>query len=114
MPRERVWDEEETIILVYEYFNTKGQPLHLIKNKCHEISSFLRKREEFLTGKSVSEIFRNDAGIYMHWCRIRCVDPDTKYNGMKGSDMQIKVFDNFIKDFPGMKAKAEKIYNKYR
>lgn len=43
------------------------------------VSSFLRKRQEMLTGEEVDDAFRNLAGIYMQSNRIRCLDPETKY-----------------------------------
>lgn len=113
MARERGWDEEETIILVYEYFKNIGETHSNIKGMCHNISVFLRNREEYLTGKPVSEIFRNDAGIYMQWQRIRCLDPSTDYTGMKGTELQIKIFDEFKKDPRRMEERANNIYKKY-
>ena len=92
---------------------SQGKPLSQIREMCHEVSVFLGNREEYLTVRSVSDIFRNDAGIYMHWGRIRCIDPETKFNGMKETELQLKVFEEFVKDLARMKSRAECIYKKY-
>lgn len=59
---ERKWDREEVVILVVEYFRTKNLSSDEISKIHQEISDFLRRREEILTGVPVSDIFRNYAG----------------------------------------------------
>ena len=50
---ERKWDREEVVILVVEYFRTKNLSSDEINKTHQEISDFLRRREEVLTGVSV-------------------------------------------------------------
>ena len=82
---QRKWVREEVIILVTEYFRTKNFSKKEIEENYLRISDFLRKREMLITGQSVSEVFRNYAGIQMQTGRIRCLDPETTYSGMQGT-----------------------------
>ena len=77
------------------------------------ISDFLRKREEILTGEPVSEIFRDYAGIRMQFGRMRYLDPDTHYFGMKGTKIQKKIVQEYLVNPQKLIAEAEQIYAKY-
>ena len=68
---QRKWDREEVIILVTEYYKNRNLPAEKIDESYHRISKFLRQREELCTGKSVSDMFRNYAGLRMQSARIR-------------------------------------------
>jgi len=110
---ERKWDREEVVILVVEYFRTKNLSADEI-NKTHQnISDFLRRREEILTGVPVSEIFRNYAGIHMQSGRIRCLDPETHYLGMQGTKLQKEIVQEYLKDPKAIIDEAGRIYEKY-
>lgn len=109
----RKWDREEVVILVAEYFRTKHLSSDEIADTHQMISDFLRKREEIITGASVSDIFRNYAGIHMQSGRIQCLDPDTKYSGMQGTKLQKEVVQEYLRDPKKILEEAEQIYNKY-
>ena len=110
---ERKWDREEVVILVVEYFRTKNLSSDEISKTHQEISDFLRRREEILTGASVSDIFRNFAGIHMQSGRIRCLDPETHYSGMQGTKLQKEIVQEYLTDPAALIAEADRIYDKY-
>ena len=110
---ERKWVREEVVILVVEYFRTKNLSSDEISQKHQEISDFLRKREEILTGVPVSDIFRNYAGIHMQSGRIRCLDPETHYSGMQGTKLQKEIVQEYLTDPAALIAEADRIYDKY-
>lgn len=110
---ERKWDREEVVILVVEYFRTKNLSTDEINQTHQEISDFLRQREEILTGVPVSDIFRNYAGIHMQSGRIRCLDPETHYSGMRGTKLQKEIVQEYLKDPAALITEADRIYDKY-
>ena len=110
---ERKWDREEVVILVVEYFRTKNLSSDEINKTHQEISDFLRRREEVLTGVPVSDIFRNYAGIHMQSGRIRCLDPKTHYSGMQGTKLQKEIVQEYLTDPTALIAEADRIYDKY-
>ena len=101
---QRKWDREEVIILVTEYYKNRNLSAEKIDESYHRISKFLRQREELCTGKSVSDMFRNYAGIRMQSARIRC---------MQGTRLQKEIVKEFLQDPVLMYAEAETIYEKY-
>ena len=109
----RKWDREEVVILVAEYFRTKHLSSDEISDTHQMISDFLRKREEIITGVSVSDIFRNYAGIRMQSGRIQCLDPDTKYSGMQGTKLQKEIVQEYLHNPKKILDEAKQIYNKY-
>ena len=111
--KQRKWDKEEVVILVDEYFRTKDFSNEEIEKTHQRISDFLRIREEMLTGVSVSDIFRNYAGIHMQSNRIRCLDPETQYSGMQGTKLQKEIVQEYLKDSNKITAEAEQIYEEY-
>ena len=111
--QQRKWVREEVVILVTEYFRTKNWSAEEISEMHQTISSFLRKREEILTGAPVSEIFRDYAGIRMQSGRIRCLDPETQYSGMQGTKLQKQVVQEYLTNSQKLIAEAEQIYAKY-
>lgn len=110
---QREWEREEVVILVVEYFRTKGFPSQERTSVYQEISDFLRHREEISTGAPVSDTFRNYAGIYMQSGRIRCLDPDTAYCGMQGTKLQKEIVQEYLLDPQKLIAEAAGIYQKY-
>lgn len=110
---ERKWVREEVVILVVEYFRTKNLSSDEISQTHQEISDFLRKREEILTGVPVSDIFRNYAGIHMQSGRIRCLDPETHYSGMQGTNLQKEIVQEYLTNPAALIAEADRIYDKY-
>lgn len=109
----RKWDREEVVILVAEYFRTKHLSSDEIAETHQMISDFLRKREAIITGVSVSDIFRNYAGIHMQSGRIQCLDPDTKYFGMQGTKLQKEIVQEYLQNPQKILDEAEQVYNKY-
>ena len=110
---QRKWDREEVVILVSEYFRTKTLSKDEIENSYIRISKTLKKREEEITGRPVSEIFRNYAGIKMQSGRIRCLDPDTEYYGMKGTRLQSQIVQEYLDNPERIKSEAEDIFKRY-
>lgn len=111
--QQRKWTREEIVILVTEYFRTKNMLSSEIEESYHRISDFLRKKEQIDTGKPVSNMFRNYAGIRMQTARIKCIDPDTNLSGMKGTKLQKQIVNEFLQDPKLMYSEAEAIYKKY-
>lgn len=109
----RKWVREEVVILVVEYFRTKKLSSDEINKMHQQISNFLRRREEILTGTPVSDIFRNYAGIHMQSGRIRCLDPETDYSGMQGTKLQKEVIKEYLDNPNTIIAEADKIYERY-
>lgn len=112
--REREWDREEVVILVTEYFRTKNLPKEAIEENHQMLSVFLRSKELQLTKMPISEVFRNYAGIRMQSSRIRCLDPDTKYCGMKGTKMQKQVVTEYLENPGAIVNEAKMIWNEYK
>ena len=110
---QRKWVREEVVILVVEYFRTKNLSNEEIEATHQRISDFLRRREEIITGNSVSDIFRNYAGIHMQSGRIQCLDPETCYSGMQGTKLQKEVVQEYLLNPKKLEAEAEQIYEKY-
>ena len=111
---QRKWVREEVIILVTEYFRTKDLSTESIDESYYQISRFLRRREEILTGKTVSDVFRDYAGIRMQSGRIKCLDPETKYSGMKGTKLQEEIVREYLANPQALISEAEQIYKKYK
>lgn len=111
--QQRKWVREEVVILVTEYFRTKNLSSEEISKTHQMISDFLRKREEILTGGEVPEIFRDYAGIRMQSGRIRCLDPETHYSGMRGTKLQKQIVQEYLADPQKIIAEAEQIYATY-
>ena len=107
---QRKWDREEVIILVTEYYKNRNLSAAKIDESYHRISKFLRQREELCTGKSVSDMFRNYAGIRMQSARIRCLDSESNLHGMQGTRLQKEIVKEFLQDPALMYAEAETIY----
>ena len=111
--KQRKWQREEVVILVTEYFRTKNLSPEEIADSQKKISSFLRHREEIITGMPVSEVFRDYAGIHMQSGRIRCLDPETKYCGMQGTKLQVKIVQEYLADPEKLISEAEVIFKRY-
>ena len=111
---QRKWVREEVVILVTEYFRTKNLSKEEIDKSYYQISEFLRRREEILTGTVVSDVFRDYAGIRMQSGRIRCLDPETKYYGMQGTKLQKSIVQEYLIAPQKILAESEQIYEKYR
>ena len=111
---QKKWDREEVVILVTEYFRIKSMSVGKIKEVQQEISVFLRKREEQLSGAPVDDTFRNFAGIRMQMGRVRCLDPGTRYSGMQGTQLQKQVVMEYLSNPQSIIAEAKGIYKKYQ
>lgn len=111
---QRKWEREEVVILVAEYFRTKQYSAEIIDENYHKISSILRIREMMLTGKPVSDIFRDYSGIRMQSGRIRCLDPDTKYDGMTGTKLQKEIVEEYLENPEKINIEADSILKKYQ
>ena len=111
--KQRKWDRDEVVILVTEYFKNKQSSTEQIDESYHRISEFLRKREEIITGKKVSDMFRNYAGIRMQTARICSLDPETELDGMQGTRLQKEVVEEFLKNPDSLYKEAEKIYKSF-
>ncbi len=109
--KQRKWQREEVVVLVTEYFRTKNLTSEEIVDSQKKISSFLRHREEIITGLPVSDVFRDYAGIHMQSGRIRCLDPETKYCGMQGTRLQTEIVQEYLEDPKKLIAEAEVILN---
>ena len=107
---QRRWVREEVVILVTEYFRTKNLSTKEVNESYYQISEFLRKREEILTGHKASDIFRDFAGIRMQSGRIRCLDPETQYSGMKGTKLQKVVVQEYLDNPQELIEEAAEIY----
>lgn len=112
--RQRKWVREEVVILVVEYFRTKNLSANDVSEMHQQISDFLRKREEILTGAPVSDVFRNYAGIHMQSGRIRCLDPESTYSGMQGTKLQKEIVQEYLENPAALMEEAKAIYEKYR
>ena len=111
---QRNWDREEVVVLVAEYFRTKQMLPEIIDENYHRISSILRIREMKITGEPVSDIFRNYSGIRMQSGRIRCLDPDTEYDGMTGTKLQKEIVEEYIENPEKIKLEAASIISRYQ
>jgi len=49
----------------------------------------------------------------MQLSRIRCLDPDTPYNGMQGTKLQKEIVAEYLRNADSIKREAEMIYKKY-
>lgn len=108
------WCREEVVVLVTEYFGTKLLSEEEIEESYKSVSDLLRRREEILTGYPVDEKYRNYAGIRMQSMRIRCLDPATKYSGMKGTKLQKEVVKEYLDNPQKLIAKSKQIFLKYK
>lgn len=110
---QRKWDREEVVLLVVEYFRVKNLAKEDVEDTIKRISNILRKREKVLTGKEISDTFRDYSGIYMQYGRIKCIDPETGYSGMKGTKLQKQVFSEYLQDNDKLIKEAEEIIENY-
>lgn len=111
---QRNWDREEVVVLVAEYFRTKQYSTEIIDENYHRISSILRLREMKITGEPVSDIFRNYSGIRMQTGRIRCLDPDTEYDGMTGTKLQKEIVKEYLANPEKIVMEAASILSRYQ
>lgn len=111
---QREWVREEVVVLVSEYFRTKYMSNKDIKESHELISTVLRNRERCVTGlEDISDTFRNYSGIRMQSGRIRCLDPETEYDGMKGTKLQQEIMNEFLADPERIRNEAAEIIQKY-
>lgn len=111
---QRRWVREEVVILVAEYFRTKNSDKKEIECSNMFISELLRRREQFVTGENVlSPTFRDYSGIVLQRSRIRCLDPETNYDGMIGTKLQKDVVKEYLEDPKKIMAEAYEIVQKY-
>lgn len=110
---QKKWEYEEVMVLVGGYFQSKDLSSDGVKEMQIKISDFLRKREEFITGQRVDEIFRDYAGIRMQYGRVKCLDPDSGLTGMHPTRLQKEVFEEYLKNPVLFCSKLKEIYLKY-
>lgn len=110
---QKKWDREEVVLLVVTYFRTKNQSAESIQNGQQMVSSVLRKRYRAIYEKEPDELFRNLNGIIMQSGRVRCLDPDTPYSGMKPTKLQKEVFAEFSRCPAQLIAEAYDLVTKY-
>ena len=110
---QRRWVREEVCLLVAEYFRTKHLPKEEIDRSHEFVSKILRNREESITGRPISDTFRNLDGITMQSARIKCLDPDTPYGGMQGTKLQKEVVQEYLQNPSAIKAVAYDLIQKY-
>jgi len=110
---QKKWDRDEVVVLVAEYFRTKYLLPKEIDDNYRRISSILRKREYEISEKKLSDIFRDYSGIRIQSGRIRCLDPDTEYDGMTGTKLQKEIVAEFIRNPEKIYKEAEAIIAKY-
>lgn len=111
---QRPWEREEVVLLVSEYFRTKHMSAEEIKASREMISQVLRNRERCLTGTvDISPTFRDYNGICMQSSRIRCIDPDTHYSGMQGTQLQKEIFAEYLYDSQKITEEANEVIQKY-
>ncbi|MBB2181877.1 hypothetical protein H0486_03190 [Lachnospiraceae bacterium MD1] len=110
---EPVWEREEVILLVENYFRTKYLPSYKIDEEILGLSKFLKYRYEKINGQTASETFRNFAGVRMQTARIRCLDPDTDLHGMQGTRLQKEIVEEYLVNKNIIIEEANVIYKKY-
>lgn len=107
------WTREEVVLLVAEYFRTKNMIQPEIQESQTRISTILRNRKKKLYGDNISSTFRNLNGIALQYERIKCIDPETKYEGMKGTKLQVKIVQEYLENPSKIKGEAYEIVQKY-
>ena len=111
---QRKWVREEVVVLVVEYFRTKNMSNEDIRRSHELVSQVLRNREISITGiQNISDTFRNYNGIRMQSGRIKCLDPDTEYNGMQGTKLQKEVMKEYFSNMSEIEKEADEIIQKY-
>lgn len=80
--RQPNWEREEVVLLVSEYFRTKG--MHLEKTRSIElVSAILRQRAKAL-GFIIDERYRNITGVTMKYANIQALDVGSFETGRRG------------------------------
>ena len=110
---QRRWVREEVCLLVAEYFRTKSMTKEEIERSHEFVSKVLRSREKSITGKPISDTFRNVNGITLQSARIKCLDPDTPYSGMQGTKLQKEVVQEYLRNPIAIKAEAYDLIQRY-
>ena len=110
---QRKWDREEVVLLVVNYFQTKGMPAEIINESRRKLSNFLKFREFCLTKQRIPEIFRNEAGIRMQSDAIKGLDPDTPQRGTTATKLQAEIVQEFLSNPKAIIKEAETIYHRY-
>lgn len=110
---EPLWDREEVVILVENYFRTKTLPTDKISEELYKVSDFLKLRYELINGQPASETYRNFAGIKMQTSRIKCLDTDNNLSGMQPTKLQEQIVREYYDNKDSIISEATEIYNKY-
>ncbi len=110
---EPLWDREEVVILVENYFRTKTLPAERISEELLKVSDFLKLRYELINGQPASETYRNYAGIKMQTSRIKCLDTDNNLSGMHPTKLQEQIVSEYYNNKEAIITEASEIYNKY-
>ncbi len=106
------WEREEQVLLVVEYFSSKGNQEALDKS-CSLISNVLRRRAKAL-GLDITEKYRNVNGIQRQMENLKHFDIDNskEINGHESSWM-LKIMNEYIKDPLGLTTEAYEVMKKY-
>lgn len=106
------WEREEQVLLVVEYFSSKGNQEALDKS-CSLISNVLRQRGKAL-GLDITEKYRNVNGIQRQMENLKHFDTDNskEINGHESSWM-LKIMNEYIKDPLGLTTEAYEVMKKY-
>ena len=105
--------EKKLYFLYLNILEQKKVCPNIIDENYRRISSILRNREIKITGEPVADIFRNYSGIKMQSGRIRCLDPDTDFNGMTGTKLQKEIVEEYLDNPEKIKQEAKEIIRKY-
>ncbi len=98
--KQNLWDKEETILLVCEYYRTKGLSKLEQQRSIEFLSKLLRKRAEMLE-ICINERFRNITGIEMKFANMQALDEEVISSGHTGlknvSSLDKEIVKEYIK-----------------
>lgn len=114
--KQRSWVREEMVVLVAEYFRTKGKSPQESKESIQLVSLVLRNRA-IKNGEKISKTFRNISGIQMQTACIIKYDPEMKEKGITGltggSRLMESIVNEYIDNPDKIKAEAYDVICKY-
>lgn len=114
--KQRGWVREEMVVLVAEYFRTKGKTSQESKESIQLVSLVLRNRA-MKNGEKISKTFRNISGIQMQTACIIKYDPEMKEKGITGltggSRLMESIVNEYIDNPEKIKAEAYDVICKY-
>lgn len=78
-----VWDREEVVLLVSEYFRTRNMSKSDVESSIEFVSKTLRRRAK-MKGIEVCAKYRNITGIQMKFANVQSLDKDKQKQGCSG------------------------------